>query len=76
MRGALKQAREVSAGLGEREQAEEGPGKMFACFRKSLPHAHGWKFPPPPHHENSGKAAGVGLGEGKACVFCLETFLR
>lgn len=27
-----------------REQAKEEPGKMFACFRKSLAHAREWMF--------------------------------
>lgn len=26
------------------ERAEEEPGKMFACFRKSLAHAREWTF--------------------------------
>lgn len=45
-----------------RGQAEEGPGKMFACFRKSRCHACEWRFAP-----RMRVAGGLGLGEGVGC---------
>lgn len=74
MRGALKQAREVSAGLGEREQAEEGPGKVFSCFRKSLPHARGWKFAPV--MRTAGRPLGWGSVRERRVCLALKRFLR